>query len=492
MNILDLIRPAGVKVNLDTVAVIHSDKEINYNGINSLVDKTTLFLNNEKIKENDIVTLLFNNSLEFIVAVISLWEIGAIPVPLNTKLLEKDLVEQVKFLKSSFTIKSKEFLNVSNTGKSILIPFDAAFSEPRLRRDLPDNKEETTQLNFSNLPVRQAGDKTALILFTSGSTGKPKAVMLSFENLIQSAMIGNQVLNQTNADKWLASLPFYHIGGFSIIFRSLLFGTSIIIPDSLSTNDLTESIKKHHPTLISLVSNQLKKFVDLNFIPPKELRMVLLGGGFSDKDLILKSIEQGWKISKVYGSTETSSFVSFMNYQEVKKKPEASGKVIHPNKIIITDEGEIAVQSSAVMKGYFNEEETTEIIKNDFYYTGDIGHLDDEGYLYVEAKRSDLIISGGENINPFEVEKEILAHTKVKEACVVGIENKEWGQIISAAVVLKENSELSENELKDFLRNKIASFKIPKRIIFVNQLLKSELGKLQREKIKQLFKLDFQ
>jgi O-succinylbenzoic acid--CoA ligase len=474
MNILDSIRPE-IKVNTDSIAIIRNDKEITYGEINSLVKKIFFFLNNEGIKENDIVTLLFNNSLEFIVIVISLWEIGAIPVPLNTRLLGKDLNEQIEFLKSYFTITSKEFEDVSLPGKKIIIFFDDLLRKASL-------PEKNRQVNFSR-------DKTALMLFTSGSSGKPKAVVLSFENLIQSALTGNKVLNQTKEDKWLASLPFYHIGGFSIIFRALIFGTSIIIPSLLSNDNLIESIKKCKPTLASLVSNQLKKLVDENFVPPKELRMVLLGGGFSDKNLILTAIEKGWKIAKVYGSTETSSFVSFMNYDEVKEKPGASGKAIPPNKIIITDEGEIAVQSQSVMQGYFNnEEETGEKIKNGFYYSGDIGRLDEDGYLYVEAKRNDLIVSGGENVNPLEIENVILSQSKVNEVCVVGIEDKEWGLIVSAAVVLKESGKLSENELKNFLRDKIAPYKIPKQIIFINKLPKSSLGKIEREKVRELLK----
>jgi O-succinylbenzoic acid--CoA ligase len=476
-NVFNLIRPSSIKFAPDCTAIILNNRKITYGELSSLVDNTASYLLETGINENDIVPLLFNNSIEFIVYILSLWEIGAIPVPLNTKLLQRDLQEQISFLNSNLTIISEEFRNIPVPGKNLIISPDLSLQID----EFPNRK-------IQKLPIDHSRDRTALILFTSGSSGKPKAVMLSFENIIQSAMIGNKVLNQTKEDKWLLSLPIYHIGGFSIIFRALLFGASIVIPDSLSSNDLSKSIKKHKPTLASFVSNQLKKFVDINFIPSNELRTVILGGGFSDKDLILESIEQGWKIVKVYGSTETSSFVSFMDTEEVKKKPGASGKVIHPNKIRVTGEGEIIIQSPAVMKGYFkNEKETTNKLRDGFYYSGDIGYLDKEGYLFIEAKRDDLIISGGENINPVEVEKMILLHHNVKEVCVVGIENKEWGQIVSAAILLKENSRLSESELKDFLKDKLSFFKIPRQMIFINQLPKSELGKIPRGEVKRLF-----
>jgi len=471
-NVFDLIKSPQVKYIPDSSAIILSDKKITYSELSSLVDNTAPFLKEKGVKENDIVTLLFNNNFEFIVTILSLWEIGAIPVPLNTRLLRKDLQEQLSFLNSDCTIISREFKNVSTIGKSFVL--------------LPDDFSEKIGKSHNKKTPR---DKIALILFTSGSSGKPKAVMLSFDNLIQSALIGNKVLNQTTDDKWMASLPFYHIGGFIIIVRALMFGTSIIIPDSLSNEDLVESIKKYKPTLASLVSNQLKKIIDENFIPPKELRTVLLGGGFSDKELVLQSINNGWKIAKVYGSTETSSFVSFMNYKEVKKKPGASGVAMHPNKILIIEDGAIVVSSPAVMKGYYNNEvETSNKLKGGYYYTGDIGYLDEEGFLFVEAKRNDLIISGGENVNPVEIENTILSYADIKEVSVIGIEDEKWGQIVCAAIVLKVKSKVDKGNLRNFLRDKLAGYKIPKQILFVDKLPKTELGKVIKEKVKVLFK----
>jgi acyl-CoA synthetase (AMP-forming)/AMP-acid ligase II len=178
-----------------------------------------------------------------------------------------------------------------------------------------------------------------------------------------------------------------------------------------------------------------------------------------------------------------------MNFEESKIHPAASGKAISPNRILITDQGEIAILSPSLMKGYYNNKDEDVLkLKDGFFYTGDIGYVDNEGYLYIKAKRNDLIVSGGENINPIEVEKQILTHPKVIEVSVVGVEDKEWGQIVSAAVILKENENLTEDELKTFLKKKTASFKIPKQIIFVNNLPKTELGKVQREKVRKLFR----
>ncbi len=332
------------------------------------------------------------------------------------------------------------------------------------------------------------------MMFTSGSSGKSKAVMLSYENLIQSALIGDQILNQNKNDKWLASLPFYHIGGFSIIVRAFLSDASLIIPDSLNIEDISRAIEKHKPTLASFVSVQLQRLIDNNIRPNNELKNVLIGGGFTSRELSLAAIKKGWKITRVYGSTEVSSFVTAITVEDIQSKPGSSGKALYPNEILIVNEskmnvpantrGEIIVNSPAVAKGYYkNQEETSQKIINGFYYTGDIGYLDNDGYLFVEARREDLIISGGENIVPKEVESAILNNSVVEDVFVFGLNNSEWGQEVAAAIVLKKNRKISSNELKLFLKKKLAGYKIPKKIFFISEIPRTSLGKVQKEKL---------
>ncbi|HVO74411.1 MAG TPA: class I adenylate-forming enzyme family protein [Ignavibacteriaceae bacterium] len=466
--------------NPESQAVITEKRIFSYSALINEANKNYSTLKKLGVNPGDYAAVISDNNPDFIPLLLALWNCRAVPVIFNIRSTEKDLEELIDFSGAKFL-----FIN-----SSVSESFD--FSR-RNTITFPFPEKEINTENFFVDQIR--GDDTAVVIFSSGSSGEPKGVMLSYENLIQSAVIGNKVLRQTSADRWLASLPFYHIGGFSIIIRTLIFGASIVIPDSLSYNDLIYCIDKFHPTLISLVSNQLKGFVEENIIPPKELRTALLGGGFFSNELVLHSIREGWKIAKVYGSTETSSFISFMDTEEVKQKPAASGKEIPPNKILIGDEGEIIVKSPALMKGYLPDGRTgkdetgnANTFKDKFYFTGDIGYIDSEGYLFVESKRDDLIVSGGENISPAEIEKEISAHPKVNEAGVVGIANNEWGEAVSAAVVLKPTEKLSEKELKNFLKNRIASFKIPKNIIFVLELPKTQLGKLEREKIRELFR----
>jgi O-succinylbenzoic acid--CoA ligase len=322
-------------------------------------------------------------------------------------------------------------------------------------------------------------------------------VELSFSNLINSAKIQNSYLQHTGNDRWLASLPFYHIGGFSVLFRSLMFRTELILPNTLKIDSIIESIMAFKPTLFSLVTSQMKELVENNFWPNKELSHILLGGGYIESNLMKEAISNGWNVSKVYGSTETASFVTILSPEEFKLIPESVGKPIPPNEVLIVDEngkelpieieGEIAIKSPALMKGYLNDEEATkQKLKNNLYYTGDMGFKDTDGFLYVVNRRSDLIVTGGENVNPIEVEAMILNFPKVKEVCVFGIDDVKWGQRIAAVIVSKQKQQFKIEELKDFLQDKIASFKIPKEIFFVDELPKTELGKVRRDNIKKL------
>ena len=175
-------------------------------------------------------------------------------------------------------------------------------------------------------------------MFTSGATGKPKGVMHSMANLLNSADTGGTFLQQTSDDRWLASLPFYHIGGLSIIIRTFRYGSSLIIPSSLKIDSLIAAFKSHNPSYASLVSTQLGRMLETGWTPSADLKNILLGGGFADKDLIMKASGAGCPVSNVYGSTETSAFVTANAPAEVKRKPLSAGRALGSNKVFIVDD----------------------------------------------------------------------------------------------------------------------------------------------------------
>ncbi|MFO7446948.1 MAG: o-succinylbenzoate--CoA ligase [Ignavibacteriaceae bacterium] len=463
----------------ELTAVIYKNTKLTYFQLDTGINSRVYALQQEGIRRGNHVPLISENNPDFIINTFALWRLGAIPVPVNTRLIDKEIEELLSFTGCTHAIVDKAL------NREIQIKSCKIISE----FSLPGNEV----LSSAIIPSE---NETAVIIYTSGSTGKPKGVEISFGNLISSALTGNTFLNHRTDDKWLTSLPFYHIGGFSIFVRALLFGASVIIPDSLSAENICKSITLHKPTLASLVSTQLLNLIESGCNPNEELRNILLGGGFVETELLKKALTSGWNVSKVYGSSETASMVTALSCKE-KVKLNSAGKALSGNEIVIVDDngkilppgmsGEILVKGPTAAKGYLNNpEETSAKFVDGYYHSGDIGYLDDEGYLFIEARRTDLIISGGENINPLEVEKEILKHPGIIEAAVFGIDDKKWGQSVAAAIVTKNKKQITIEELKVSLKDKLSGYKIPRKLFIIDELPRNDLGKVQREKLKEL------
>ncbi len=429
------------------------------------------FLASKQIKKDDYVLVLYEDQFYFIKTIIGLWYLGATPVVLNSKLLENEIISIIKDYGFNFLLTDKLINIEPDQIETIQIDFHTLLHTKEIYSDffIPNKKDE------------------AVVIFTSGTSGKPKGVVHTFSSLINSIENGNKILKHQEKDRWLASLPFYHIGGFQIICRSLYYGCTIVIPESLKTDDLETTITNLNPTHISLVSAQLQKFISLGIIANKSVKITLMGGGFIDDELMIEADNIGWKPLRVYGSSETASFITAVSTNEIKTKPHSVGRIIGDPEIKISEDGEIQVRSNSLFKNYLNNKKETDAkLVNGFYYTGDLGFMDDEGYLFIEARRNDLIVTGGENVNPVEVEKAILQIQGIRDVCVFAKQDKTWGQTVACVLVL-DNAELEEKIIKEKLKQIITGYKIPKQFFFTNKLPRTNLGKLERDKIKKMF-----
>jgi len=457
--------------------IISAEKTMTYKQLFIKSGSIKKHFSEKGVNENDFVGVFGEHTVEFVISILALWKLGAIPVLLNPKVTQNELEDFLQSANCNTLVGSEDQLKKYSITGLIFIA-------------LPNNLNESSDEKKKKEIIP---GKTAAIIFTSGSSDKPKGVKLSFNSFYQSGLIGDTILKHSAGDKWLASLPFYHVGGFSILTRALLFSVPVIIPNSIQTDDLIKSITQFNPTLISFVSTQLKRIVEKRFKPNPGLKNVLLGGGHISNKLVEDAIKLGWKITKVYGSTETASFVTALSQKDFKSKPGSAGKPIAPNKIKIVDEnnntvaknisGEVLISSPSLMQGYLNEQDEEET-SSEYFHSNDIGFINDDGYLFLESRKSDLIISGGENINPFEVEKEILQHSAIKETAVFTLKSNEWGETVVAAVILEDGiNNFKVEELNTYLKNKLAGFKIPKKIFIIKELPKTELGKVEKKKL---------
>lgn len=336
-------------------------------------------------------------------------------------------------------------------------------------------------------------DREAAVLFTSGTTGRPKGARITYGNLWFSAAGSALFLGHQPGDVWLATLSLHHIGGLSILYRAALGGATVDLHAHFEPEAVLASIEAG-ATHVSLVPTMLQRVLDVagpDFHWPGTLRGILLGGAAAPVPLVERCLHLGIPVLPTYGLTETSSQAATLRPSDVAAHLAASGQALPLTELRVVangeeaapgETGEIEVRGPSVFAGYLEEESRD---PGSWFATGDAGYLDD-GFLYVVDRRGDLIVSGGENIYPAEVERALLTHPLVRDAAVVGFPDPTWGARPAAAVVWGGDTGQAGVELPGHCRSVLASFKIPDRFLEVETIPRSPAGKLLRRQVREL------
>lgn len=336
--------------------------------------------------------------------------------------------------------------------------------------------------------------QTISIMYTSGTTGFPKGVRQTVGNHSASAISSALNLGISNKDVWLCTVPIFHISGFSILVRSLLYGMTVRLYEKFDTKLCTKEIIEGKVTKMSVVAVTLERILsEMERLQAKAhpyFTTMLAGGGPVPVDYLQRAAKLQLPVAQTYGMTETSSQTATLSNEDAIRKLGSAGKPLFFNQIKIAEaskpyiEGEICIRGPHVTPGYIGRFKERSATEDGWLMTGDIGYLDDEGYLFVVDRRADLIISGGENIYPAEIENSLLAHPNVLEAGVCGIADEKWGQVPIAFVVLKQS--IDEQQLREFCASKLASYKMPRKFIVVQSLPRNGSNKLMRRKLVEL------
>jgi O-succinylbenzoic acid--CoA ligase len=318
--------------------------------------------------------------------------------------------------------------------------------------------------------------------------------MLTVGNFWWSAIGSARNLGSMENDRWIACLPLFHIGGLSILTRSVIYGTTAEVHDRFDPEQVNASIDDG-ATMVSAVAVMLERMLetrgDRDF--PPSLRTVLVGGGPVADELLERCERRGVPVVQTYGLTETCSQVATLSPGDAPRKRGSAGRPLHPNELRIdaTDGdngGEILVRGPVVMAGYADlPDETSKAIVDGWLHTGDYGRVDDEGFLYVLDRRDDLIITGGENVYPAEVEAALLSHPAIEEAAVIGVRDEKWGQRAIAVFSVKQGSTPPDPaELDRWCRKSLAGFKVPSEFRVVTSALpRTASGKLRRSVVRE-------
>lgn len=338
-------------------------------------------------------------------------------------------------------------------------------------------------------------DWPALIVFTSGTTGEPKGVKLTLRNLVASATASAFRLGVTRADRWLVPLPMYHLGGISPVIRSTLYGTTVVTQREFVPAATADTIESLECTGVSLVPTMIRKLLDAGWQPPETLRFALVGGAPAEESLVERSLIEGVPIYPTYGTTETASQIATATPNQVAARPGTVGRPLLGTTVTICDEsgrplepgesGQIAVSGPTVCAGYLDDEQTDAARCEHGFLTGDVGHLDEEGRLWLADRASDEIVTGGENVDPAEVRDVLEHHPSIAAAAVVGVPDEQWGESVGALLVPSdpENPPTSADVLAHCDEH-LAGYKRPRIIDLDEEIPRTVSGTVDRAEIR--------
>jgi len=507
-NLYELISFQSKK-RKNKVALLVDDRKITYKEVLESADKLATFLVEKGVKEGDKVALFLRNSPEFIYSIFAISKIGAILVPINTFLKEEELSYILEDSGSSVLIASATYDKVVNSSQaSTLCNFIVWEGKEAVEGDKHLNFDDAMVSHLSVKHTQRGLEDTAVIVYTSGTTGKPKGAMLSNKNIISNAFSGQKTVNVKAKDRAIVFLPMFHSFTFSIgVMLPLSVGASLVIIKSITPfSNIFKQVLTKRVTLffgIPDVYNALAKAkLPWYFMWFNRIRAFISGAAALQPktlDAMAKKFKRA-TLLEGYGLSEASPAVCMNTFK--KQKAGSVGTALYGYEMKIVDEemselprggvGDIIVKGDNVMQGYLGRPEATdEAIVNDWLLTGDLGYMDDEGFLFIVDRKKDLIISKGINIYPREIEEVIDVYEGVGASAVIGIVDEKSGEVPVVYIELSEDvKSLDEAGLKKYMREHLANYKIPKQIHVIDELPKNATGKVLKRVLKDRIRED--
>ena len=434
------------------------------------------------------IALWAENSVSMAIHLFALSALGIETVLLNTNLTEREVTEQMESTGVQTLLMSEKMTQIWRIQKKdcdihIADISRSEYTHSQKRRQYlcfstcidTDFKAISPMHNDENLDWNPSNEKVFCIINTSATTGKFKSVPVRWSQIESHVKASAKVLGVEEDDNWLVVLPMFHVSGLSIILRTLYNGTRATIREKFSEQVVLEALKTDEVTMVSLVPTVLQRIVER--IQAPTLRAILLGGEFIPMPLLQECAQRNLPVYKTYGMSETFAQSTTFSIQEYPNKLASVGYPLQGVTIEIRnpDEegvGEVWLSSPMLMKGYLNKEP----IKGAFN-TDDIGYVDEDGFLYLLNRRKDIIISGGENIYPKEIEDVLYGMDGILECAVIPVSDPKWGQVPVLCVVTNR----SEEDISQYLLSRLAKYKVPKRMIYFDALPKNSMGKILRQ-----------
>jgi len=508
---------------LDRAVALYGEKDavhcegrvFTYQQLNNRVNQLSRGLRELGIGKEDRVAYLAGNSLEMLEGFYGIFQLGAVMVPLNIRLKPEDYLfilnhseAKVLFVDQDLYGLIEPMIDRFETVKHIIVHY----------KDLktPETDYDDWLATFSSESFERAEldeNDVCSLLYTSGTTGDPKGVMLTHRNNYLHALSTMHHLRVTDSDVYLHVLPMFHVNGWGSPFYYTANGATHICSRKSTPESIFKALEEHKVSILHMaptVLNALLLYHDQHHPAiEQDIRVVIAGSAPPPAFIVRVEEELGWEFIQVYGMTESSplslistihSHLTGLSKNEQTELKAKAGFSMIGSDVRIVDEngvevahdgkqvGEVAVRSHGVMKGYWkNDRATEQALQNGRLLTGDMGTIDENGYINIVDRKKDVIISGGENISSIEVEGVLYEHPAVLEAAVIAVPHEKWGETPHAYIVLREHKTTTEQEIISFCKEKLAHFKAITGITFVDELPKTASGKIQKVQIRDAY-----
>jgi acyl-CoA synthetase (AMP-forming)/AMP-acid ligase II len=493
-------------------AIVCGGKRWTYREFHTRVNRLSSCLKAFGINKNDKVAILLPNCHTFLEAYYGIAQIGATSVPINIRLSPGEIDFILQDSESKVLISNPVYqkqidpIREKMSGiKKIIWTGDGIKAQED--RDL--HYEKVLELGDPNPPQETVitGEDIAQIYYTSGTTGRPKGVMLSHKNVMTHALGTIAEIHLTDQDVWIHVAPLFHLADAWATWAITWVGGTHVLVREFDAKTVLETIEKEKVTLSNLIPTMLNLMVNYPEVGKYDYSSlrVLLSGGAPIAPEVVRKIVETFKCDYIqtYGMTETSPYLTVSilkghlktlpDKEQLKFKSKTGREFISVELKVVNDKGgeikkdekevgEIIVRGDIVTKGYWKlPEETAKAIKNGWLYTGDMAVIDEEGYVTIVDRKKDMILTGGENVYSTEVENVLYMHPAILECAVVGVPDEKWGEAVKGVVVLKQGNTANEQEIIRFCKDRIAHYKAPKSIDFIEALPRTGSGKIQKK-----------
>ena len=476
-------------------------RRFSYTQFEQAVTRAARLLQSHGVVKGDVVSLLMPNSAEYIIAYFACWQLGALAGPVNSLLKEEEI----------------SFVMNNSAAKTILIHSEFQARLANIRKDLPhlksaivfDDEAQATRdfkspsaTNLSLSDINLADE--SIIIYTSGTTGKPKGCLLTHGNLIANARQISEWLQFTKDDRLLSIMPLFHMNAVSVTTLSALYaGGSTVVSARFSASRFWQIISDYEITSFGSVATMLSMLLSTypDGLPAglktDQLRFAMCGSAPVPAE-VMQRFEETFDclVIEGYGLSESTCRSTF-NPPDNRRRAGSCGLAIGNEMRVVNDDdsevhdgelGEIVMRGENILKGYYRNEEATAIaFRNGWFHTGDIGYRDQDGFFYIVDRKSDMIIRGGENIYPREIDEVLYQHPAVAAAATIGVPDPLYGEEVAAFIVLKEGRQTTEEEIVSFCREHLADYKVPKTVKFVSDIPKGPTGKLLKRELASQF-----